>query len=166
MTDTDKFGLSKSFSRVLDVNSNNLDKFLTRLINTGIGYDPLLRDSWVVADPQGYPPYNIERLDDDNYVVTLAAAGFSEEDIDITEHNGLLTIEGKVEEKTIEGDTSTEKTYLYKGIASRSFKRQFRLAEYVEVNGATMTNGLLVVNLSRNIPEERKPKKIPLGSSK
>ncbi len=107
---------------------------------------------------QGYPPYNIERTDENNYRVIVAVAGFAEKDLDIEVRDGVLTIEGKREP-----DTKT--TYLHQGIAGRGFQRQFQLAEHMEVRGARLENGLLSVNLERIIPEEKKPRRIAINAT-
>lgn len=127
-----------------------------------IGLDNLFRDFFedtgTVMNPGSYPPYNIERLDDNAYRITLAVAGFREDDLNITLQNGMLTISG---EQTEESD---DRNYIYRGIATRSFRRQFKLGEHIEVRDATMDNGMLVIDLVRNVPEEEKPKQISIGT--
>ena len=105
----------------------------------------------------GYPPYNIELLDKDNYQITLAVAGFSEDSIDIQSHQNKLTVKGTqpVDDK--------KRTYLHQGIAGRNFERTFELADHVRVVSANMQNGLLEINLIREIPEAMKPRKIAIG---
>jgi molecular chaperone IbpA len=107
------------------------------------------------ATKQSYPPYDIIQLDEDSYLLKLAAAGFSKEDLQITLNNGTLVIAG---DKT-EAD---DKKYLHKGIAARNFTRTFALGEYMEVVSAEMENGVLHVNVKREIPEEKKPKQITI----
>jgi molecular chaperone IbpA len=106
----------------------------------------------------GYPPYNIERTGEDSYEVTLALAGFTPEDITITATQSLLTVEGR---KT--GDETRH--YLHQGISARAFRRQFNLADYVEVAGAHFDNGLLRIQLVREIPEAMKPRRIDIQAN-
>lgn len=103
-----------------------------------------------------YPPYNIEKLDDDTYRVVMAVAGFREEDLEIILDDGQLSITGM---GTVEED---RKEYLHRGIASRSFKRSFRLADYIHVTEAVLKDGLLTIDLIREIPEEKKPRTISI----
>lgn len=111
-----------------------------------------------------YPPYNIEKLSDERYRITVAIAGFREEDLDITKHNNLLTIEGKMAKKGEQA--SPDHTYLYKGIAERSFQLQFRIVDHMHTEDVTLENGMLVINLRREIPEALKPQKIKISSPK
>jgi molecular chaperone IbpA len=104
----------------------------------------------------GYPPYNVVQENEDEYTISLAIAGFSMADLDITLEKNVLTIEGTSPEVP-EG-----KTYLHKGIGNRNFRRQFTLAEHIEVEDAELENGMLHINLVRNIPEAQKPKKIAI----
>lgn len=108
-----------------------------------------------------YPPYDIEVAGEDSYRVSLAVAGFDEKDIDITVEKNSLVI--SAEAKTAESD---EKTYLHRGIAKRAFERRFELADHVKVVGANLHNGLLHVDLVREVPQELKPRKIEIGSSR
>ena len=108
---------------------------------------------------QKYPPYNIVKTDDSHYLIELAVAGFGEKDIDIELHDGVLSINGSVE-------SSTEDKYIYKGIANRSFERRFTLADTVEVEGVDLHQGILTIKLKNVIPEEKKPRKIPIGNQK
>ena len=105
----------------------------------------------------GYPPYNVERVTDDSWRVTIAVAGFGEDDIEVIVDRGNLNINGKKDDKN--GDNM-----LYKGIANRQFNRSFQLADYVEVEEASLKDGMLTLNLVRNVPEALKPKKIKLIS--
>jgi len=107
-----------------------------------------------------YPPYDIVQKDENNFLVSLAVAGFKPEDIDIQENNGYLTIIGQV---TSENSTE-EVTYLHRGISTRKFERTFKLAEHVHVVDATIDNGMLHVSLEREVPEELKPRKITIAS--
>lgn len=102
-----------------------------------------------------YPPYNIERADDDNYRITLALAGFSPDEITITAEQNALTVEGSKAHKP-------ETEYLYQGISARPFRRVFNLAEYVQVKSASFENGLLKIDLVREVPEAKKPRRIAI----
>ena len=107
-----------------------------------------------------YPPFNIERRGDDSYRVTLALAGFRPDDIDITQQQNLLVIQGKKRDEPNAGEM------LYLGIANRGFERRFELADYVRVDHAELADGLLVIDLVREIPESMKPKKIALAGQR
>lgn len=132
---------------------------LTPLYRSTVGFDRVfdLLDSMGKAETGGYPPYNIERIDENNYRITLAVAGFAEAELDVELHENTLTVTGSRNE----GDDG--RTYLYQGIAGRSFQRRFQLAEHVEVAGASLVNGLLNIELKREIPETAKPRKISIG---
>jgi molecular chaperone IbpA len=107
------------------------------------------------ATKQSYPPYDIIQLDDDSYVLKLAAAGFSRNDLDITVKDGTLVIAGNKSEADAD-------KYLHKGIAMRNFTRTFALGEYMEVVSANMEDGILIINVKRELPEEKKPKQITI----
>lgn len=136
---------------------------LSPLYRNSVGYDrlaSLLEGAFSSNQTSsGYPPYDIEVVDDNHYTVTLAVAGFSAADLDIQTENGVLTIRGR------RGDDSAQHKYLFQGIATRAFERRFNLADYVEVTGARLENGLLTVDLAREIPEAMKPKRIPINNS-
>ena len=119
-------------------------------------FDMLEDDAFRVASEQNYPPYNIERTGEDSYEVTLAVAGFTQDEITITADQNVLTVEGRKADKT-------ERHYLYQGISARAFRRQFNLADYVHVSGAAFENGLLQIELVREIPEAMKPRRIPIN---
>ena len=122
-----------------------------------IGFDRMFEDlnrEFSNSKSTGYPPYNVVQENDDEYTISLAIAGFSMADLDITLEKNVLTIEGTSPEVP-EG-----KTYLHKGIGNRNFRRQFTLAEHIEVEDAELENGMLHINLVRNVPEAQKPKKI------
>lgn len=122
-----------------------------------VGFDRLL-DLLDTADTaQGYPPYNIERSDENNYRVTIAVAGFGDKDLSVEVADGVLTVIGK-------RDSAAAPTYLHQGIAGRAFERKFQLAEHVEVKGAKLENGLLHVDLERVVPEAKKPRKIAINA--
>ncbi len=137
----------------------------TPLYRSAIGFERLaeLAEAAATSPRTGnnYPPYNIEQFDENNYRVTMAVAGFSESEIDIsTQHNELLVKGTKnVEEKA-------ETTFLHRGIAERSFERKFELADHVYVNGAELRNGLLYIELERQLPEAMKPRKIEINGTK
>src|SRR5476649_2843127 len=128
---------------------------------TTVGFDRLL-DLLDQADgnAQGYPPYNIERSDENHYRVILAVAGFAEKDLDVEVQDGVLTVAGKRQAEAGAGPS-----YLHQGIAGRTFERQFQLAEHVEVRDARLENGLLRIDLERIVPEEKKPRKIAINAS-
>ncbi|MEM8813613.1 MAG: Hsp20 family protein [Pseudomonadota bacterium] len=138
---------------------------LNPLYRTTVGFDRLFSLLDNVAGPDGnapsYPPYNIERLSDNSYRVTMAVAGFTEEDIEIEAKETTLTIRG---EKKSESD-GAEDRFIYRGIAARAFERRFQLADYVEVRGARLDHGLLHVDLVREIPEAMKPRKIAITAA-
>ena len=123
-----------------------------------VGFDRLigLLES---ASEQGYPPYNIERSDENNYRVTLAVAGFAEKDLSVDVKDRVLTVAGKHE-----GEAEPATAFLHQGIAGRAFTRSFQLAEHVEVKGARLANGLLHVDLERIVPEEKKPRRITINA--
>jgi len=119
-------------------------------------FDMLEDDAVRVASEQNYPSYNIERTGEDSYEVTLAVAGFTQDEITITADQNVLTVEGRKADKT-------ERHYLHQGISARAFRRQFNLADYVHVSGASFENGLLQIKLVREIPEAMKPRRIPIN---
>ena len=134
------------------------------LFRSTVGFDRLfdLLDSVPQYDTaQTYPPYNIERTDDTHYRITLAVAGFAEKDLNVEVREGVLTVQGKREDGTEPGKAG----YLYQGIAGRAFDRRFQLAENVEVRGAKLENGLLHVDLERIVPDEQKPRRIPINGA-
>ena len=137
---------------------------LSPLYKNSIGYDRLssllegtLRSEQTTT---GYPPYNIEAIDENQYSITLAVAGFSISDLDIQEQRGVLTIKGE------KPDHNSNTKYLHRGIASRSFERKFNLADHVYVKEAKLSNGLLSIELKREIPEAMKPRKIDIKNIK
>ena len=125
-----------------------------------IGFDRLfdLAETAQRASEDHYPPYNIERLGEDRYQISLAVAGFSPDEISVTAEQNVVTIEGTKSETT-EGD------YLYRGISTRAFKRHFNLADYVQVKNASFDNGLLKIELVREIPEAMKPRRIAINGA-
>ena len=131
------------------------------LFRHSIGFDRLqqIADAALRVDhgDSGYPPYNIEQLGDDGYQITMAVAGFSEADLDIVSKENTLVVSGKVAER--EGTT-----FIHRGIAGRAFERRFDLAEHVKVTRANLVNGLLQIDLIREVPEEKKPRKISINT--
>ncbi len=129
------------------------------LFRSTVGFDRMFDMLDQVADTsQGYPPYNIERTNENQYRITVAVAGFGEKDLNLEVRDGLLSVTGKRED----GD---KQSYLHHGIAGRAFERRFQLAEHVEVRGARLENGLLHVDLERIVPEEKKPRRIAINAS-
>ena len=135
---------------------------LTPLYRSTVGFDRFARmlDEASSFETPAYPPYNIERVDEDEYRITMAVAGFGPEDISIEVKGNALTLTGK---KASAGETSVE--YLHQGIAARTFERRFQLADHVEVKGADMDNGLLHISLKREIPEAMKPRTIAVRTA-
>ncbi len=131
------------------------------LFRYSVGFDRLQRlmDSALERTEVSYPPYNIESVDENAYRITVAVAGFGEGDLDVTVVDDTLTISGKKE------DEGKGTAYLHRGIAERAFQLKFNLADHVKVRDAALENGVLVVTLEREVPEELKPRKIPIGTS-
>lgn len=138
----------------------------TPVFRSTVGFDRMARlldhamRATEAANVPTFPPYNIEKLGDDDYRITMAVAGFGEGDIEITAEDGQLVIAGKIEKSDDEGGS-----YLHRGIATRNFERRFDLADHIRVNGASLENGLLHVSLVREVPEAKKPRKIEIGSA-
>lgn len=133
------------------------------LYRSTVGFDRLfnLLDSTLRDDETvSYPPYNIEVTDDDKYRVTFAVAGFSREDLAIEQRQNTLVVAGK------RANGPEKRQFLHRGIAARSFERRIGLADHVKVAGASLENGLLHIDLVREIPEEAKPRRIDIGSGK
>ena len=125
-------------------------------------FDTLVRSVNAGAN-SNYPPYNIIRHDENRYSVELAVAGFREDEIEITVHEGYLTVEGQQKTRTSDVDGPV---YLHVGISQRDFRKTWPLGNHVEVSGANFSDGILTVNLERIVPEEMKPKKIAITSKK
>ncbi len=137
------------------------------LMQSAIGFDELFRmaenfGKGFETQDRAYPPYNIEKLGEDGYRITMALAGFSEKDISITLENDMLTVEGAVSEK----ETDDGKQFIHRGIATRSFIRKFQLADLIKVTGASFDNGLLHIELEREIPEHKKPRQIKIDTGR
>lgn len=135
---------------------------LRPLFHSTVGFDRMMEflDAAVTSQvkPSSYPPYNIVKLDTDNYQIVMAVAGFSEKDLSVTAQENDLLISGSTER---EEDTSE---YLHKGIAARSFEKTFRLADFIKVREVELKNGLLSIRLEREVPEESKPRQIPINA--
>ncbi len=133
------------------------------LYRSTVGFDRLFSLLDSVNQPENtpaYPPYNIERTGDDSYRITMAVAGFSQDDLSIEAKQNSLTITAERNE-----EETTENEVLFRGIAARSFERRFQLADHVEVKDASLENGLLHIDLVREIPEAMKPRKISIGAA-
>jgi molecular chaperone IbpA len=134
---------------------------LPQLHRATIGFDRLFDEldrQFANSQSQGYPPYNIVQENEDEYVISLAVAGFSMEDLDITKDKNTLRVEGTSPKR------DEEVNYLHKGIGGRNFRREFTLADHVEVEGATLELGMLNIKLKRIVPEELQPKKIAISA--
>lgn len=135
---------------------------LSPLYRTAIGFDRLadMLTNASRVDGNGYPPYNIQARGEDRYRISMAVAGFSEADLDIVTEQNTLTVSGARKDD----DESESREFLYRGIANRSFERRFQLADHVRVEAARLENGLLHIDLQREIPEQMKPRRISIGS--
>ena len=136
---------------------------LTPIYRSMVGFDRvanMLDAASRLDNSQGYPPYNIEKIGENEFRIELAVAGFGEDDLDIETKEGLLTVAGKT------GATENAETreFLHRGIAERSFIRRFQLADHVIVSGANLENGMLRITLERQLPEAMKPRKIAIGA--
>jgi molecular chaperone IbpA len=132
---------------------NDFQRLFDQLEALSIGFGPVFRDFQVPTT--NYPPHNIVTLSENEFNLELAVAGFKKSEVRMEEHQGLLTISGAKE-------TTSDSDYQYRGIAARSFTKSFRIAEYFEVNNATMEDGILTVMFVKNVPEEAKPKLIAI----
>ena len=137
---------------------------LSPLFRSSVGYDGMARmlNNMTQEPAPSYPPYNIERLNEDGYRITMAIAGFGEDDLNIEVKENQLTISGKVVK---DEDESKDRQYLHRGIAERAFERRFSLADHVKVTGADLENGLLHIDIVREVPEAKKPRTIPVNRS-
>ena len=133
---------------------------LTPLFRSTVGFDRMSRllDSALNLDDSAlaYPPYNIEKRGENEYRITMAVAGFSEADIEVTQHENTLIVKGRLQAPEEGG------TFLYRGIAGRAFERRFQLADYIRVGSASLVNGLLHVDMVREVPEALKPRTIDI----
>jgi len=127
-----------------------------------VGFDHIFNDLERMAtshQKDHYPPHNVVKLNDDQFIIELALVGFKEKDLDIAVHDGILTIKGNREHRR------NQELYVHKGISGRKFERSFRLSEFVEVTGADLEDGLLSIRLERILPEEKRPRKIAINQS-
>ena len=136
---------------------------LSPLFRNSVGFDHMARlmDTLANEPSNSFPPYNIESTGEDNYRITMAGAGFGEDDIEITAQDAQLLITGRIDR----GESDAERRFLHRGIAERAFERRFNLAEHVVVKDARLENGLLHVDLVREVPEEKKPRKIAIANA-
>ena len=135
---------------------------LAPLFRSSVGFDRFndLFESALRNEPSSsYPPYNVEKHADDQYRIVIAAAGFQDEDLELQVEKGVLTVSGG------KRDANESVTYLHQGIAQRAFKLSFRLADHIEVKAAALSNSLLNIDLLRVVPEEAKPKRIPINGA-
>jgi molecular chaperone IbpA len=136
---------------------------LSPLFRSTVGFDRMTRlmESALNADDAAvsYPPYNIEKTGDDDYRIIMAVAGFAPEDIDVTQKEQVLLVAGR---QSKDGD---QRQYLHRGIAGRAFERRFQLADHIKVTGASLVNGLLHVELKREVPEAAKPRSIRITNA-
>lgn len=131
------------------------------LLPLSVGFDHLLstlQEFEDIAKPSTYPPYNIVKFDEDNYQIQIAVAGFDKDEIEIDYRNNQLTVNGSI--KTAQANVE----YLHRGLSSRDFSHSFKLSDIVVVKGADMVNGVLKIDLENIYPEEKKPRKIPIGN--
>jgi len=137
---------------------------IPQLTKFGIGFDNMFDELMRVSSQQSstnYPPYDIVQISDDEYMISLAVAGFGHANLTVTKDKNFLIIEGKHSRETVDNEDSTAK-YLHKGISERSFRREFQLADHVEIGNAHLELGILNVHLKREVPEEAKPKTIAI----
>ena len=146
----------------------NID--VTPLMRATVGFDRMMNlldaTSRVDESAVSYPPYNIEKTGDDTYRITMAVAGFGEGDLDVTVKENSLVVKA-AKEKAEDGESETPEPrvrYLHRGIATRAFERRFELAEHIKVTGANLENGLLSIELAREVPEAKKPRTIKIGA--
>lgn len=140
---------------------------LSPLFRSTVGFDRMMRlldtaSRENVQQATTYPPYNIEKLEEDQYRISMAVAGFADSDIDIVAQNNTLVVTGRSAQDEEKVD---ESRFLHRGIARRAFERRFELAETVKVTGARMENGLLHIELVREVPEQAKPRKIAIATA-
>ncbi|MDX5629343.1 MULTISPECIES: small heat shock chaperone IbpA [unclassified Brenneria] len=128
------------------------------LYRSAIGFDRLfnLLEAGQTQGNGGYPPYNVELVDENQYRIAIAVAGFAEQELEITAHDNLLIVKGA------HAGEPAARNYLYQGIAERNFERKFQLAEHIQVKGANLENGLLYIDLERIVPETLKPRRIEI----
>jgi molecular chaperone IbpA len=131
----------------------------------GIGFDNMFDELMRVSAQQGntnYPPYDIVQINDDEYMISVAVAGFGHDNLSVTKDKKVLIIEGKHSRDTVDNEDATAK-YLHKGISERNFRREFQLADHVEISNAHLELGILNIHLKREVPEDAKPKTISIS---
>ena len=135
----------------------------TPLLRSSIGFENLNRlidiASRAAEGDTSFPPYNIEKLGDDSYRITMAVAGFARDELDLTVQENMLIVSGKAADEA----QPAERQFLHRGIAKRTFERRFQLADVIKVTGASYEHGLLNIELAREIPEHKKPRKVEIG---
>lgn len=146
--------------RSLTTLDNTVAEMLRDFNRFAVGFEPTFRmlDQVRSTATTGYPPYDLESIGNDRYRLSMAVAGFTADDLDITLQDGVLTIEGKVKQEE-------DRKYLHKGIAGRSFRRTFYLNAWVKVTGSNLADGILTIDFEQEIPESMKPRKIAIESS-
>ena len=133
----------------------------------GIGFDSMFDELNRITSQQlnnNYPPYNIIQINEDEYIISLAVAGFGFDDLSVTKEKNFLIIEGKHDVETLQSEEALN--YIHKGISERNFRREFQLADHVEIGNAHLELGILSVHLKREIPEDQKPRRIAITSTK
>ena len=137
-----------------------LEEMLRDLNRFAVGYEPTMRvlENIRNTSQQGFPPYDLEKVSDTEYRLSMAVAGYTESDLEIVDHDGVLTVSGKMH-------VDEQKTFLHKGIAGRSFKKSFYLDPYVRVDSSNLEHGVLTINFVKEVPEALKPRKIEIGTS-
>jgi molecular chaperone IbpA len=137
---------------------------IPQITKFGIGFDNMFDDLMRVTAQQSntnYPPYNLVQINDDEYVISIAVAGFGQDNLSVTKDKNFLIVEGTHAAETVENNDSTA-VFLHKGISERSFRREFQLADHVEITNANLELGILTIHLKREVPEEMKPKTIAI----
>jgi len=144
------------------ITHSNLNELIHAFQPFTVGMDGMLRDMYNFKSrqhtPGGYPPYNIITVDEDHFMIEMAVAGFNETELTVTQKEEDLMVQGTPSGKKVEEDT-----YLHRGIANRSFTRKFKLGQYVKVSNCTLEHGMLFIHLEKDIPEEDKPRVIPIN---
>lgn len=151
------------------MNNTLVDNFdFSPFYRNSVGVDRLMDSlqSRLNANHGNYPPYNIISIDEDHYVIEIAIAGFTEEDVSVTAHDGKLVIRGELPKDEASEEPREDATgrYLHHGISNRKFKRDFQLADYIEVQTADLSNGILRIELARHLPESLQPKEIKINA--
>ena len=137
---------------------------IPQITKFGIGFDNMFDDLMRVTAQQSntnYPPYNLVQISDDEYLISIAVAGFGQDNLSVTKDKNFLIVEGTHAAETVENTDSTA-VFLHKGISERSFRREFQLADHVEITNANLELGILSIHLKREVPEEMKPKTIAI----